>query len=160
MSESEADSDEVKVISWSLVSEAVDLCLNSTKILEDLKQEAHDISCAVQPIIEEEGKDETVSTLLAVSIFEQVTSEKMAEVQQKDPTLELVYWWVKIKNISYSQNEIKGCEKIFTPVQQTGYKKGVLHQHFTNNDVEYHQMVLPLKYQAQVLQLLHDGQGC
>ena len=28
-----------------------------------------------------------------------------------------------------------------------------------NNDVEFHQMVLPLKYQAQVLQLLHDGQG-
>ena len=38
-------------------------------------------------------------------------------------------------------------------------KKGVLHQLFINNNVEYHQMVLPLKYQAQVLQLLHDGQG-
>ena len=38
-------------------------------------------------------------------------------------------------------------------------KKGVLHQLFINNDVEFHQMVLPLKYQAQGLQLLHDGQG-
>ena len=38
-------------------------------------------------------------------------------------------------------------------------KKGVLPWLFINNDVEYHQMVLPLKYQAQVLQLLHDGQG-
>ena len=31
--------------------------------------------------------------------------------------------------------------------------------HNMNNDVEYHQMVLPLKFQAQALQLLHDGQG-
>ena len=39
-------------------------------------------------------------------------------------------------------------------------KKGVLHQLHINSDVEYHQMVLPIKFQAQVLQLLHDGQGC
>ena len=38
-------------------------------------------------------------------------------------------------------------------------KKGVLHQLYINNDVEYHQMVISLKYQAQVLQLLHDDQG-
>ena len=38
-------------------------------------------------------------------------------------------------------------------------KEGVLHWLFINNDVEYHQIVLLLKYQAQVLQLLHDGQG-
>ena len=30
---------------------------------------------------------------------------------------------------------------------------------YISNDVEYHQMVLPIKYQAQVLQLLHDDQG-
>ena len=38
-------------------------------------------------------------------------------------------------------------------------KKGGLHQLYINNDVQYHQMVLPIKFQAQVLQLLHDGQG-
>ena len=37
--------------------------------------------------------------------------------------------------------------------------KGVLHWLFINNDVEYHQMVLPLKYLAQVLQLLHGSQS-
>ena len=37
-------------------------------------------------------------------------------------------------------------------------KKGEQHQLFINNDVEYHPTI-PLKYQAQVLQLLHDGQG-
>ena len=38
-------------------------------------------------------------------------------------------------------------------------KKGVLHRLYIHNDVEFHQMVLPIKYQAQVLHLLHDGQG-
>ena len=38
-------------------------------------------------------------------------------------------------------------------------KKAVLHRLYINSDVEYHQMVLPIKLQAQVLQLLHDGQG-
>ena len=41
--ESEADSDECEVISYSSVCEAVDLCLNSTKIPEDLKQQVQDI---------------------------------------------------------------------------------------------------------------------
>ena len=38
-------------------------------------------------------------------------------------------------------------------------KKGVLHCLYINNDVEYHQMAIPMKYQAQVLHLLHDGHG-
>ena len=46
-SESEADSDECEVISYSSVCKAVDLCLNSTKIPEDLKQGVQDISCAI-----------------------------------------------------------------------------------------------------------------
>ena len=39
------------------------------------------------------------------------------------------------------------------------FKQGVLHQAYINNHVEYHQMILPITYQAQVLQMLHDGQG-
>ena len=38
-------------------------------------------------------------------------------------------------------------------------KKGVLHQLYINIDADYHQLVHPIKYQAQVFQLLHDGQG-
>ena len=43
----------------------------------------------------------------------------MAEEQQKDATLELVNKLViagEVKNISYSQNKIKSCVKIFAPV--------------------------------------------
>ena len=88
--ESEANSEKFEIISYSSVCEAVDLCLNSIRIPEDLKQEAQNISCA---IMEEEDKNENkiVSSLNAVSTFECVTPEQMAEEQQKDPTLKLVY---------------------------------------------------------------------
>ena len=80
--ESQTDSEEFEVFLYSLICEAVDLCLNSTKIPKDLKQEALDISCA---IMEEEDKNENeiVSSLNAVSIFKHVTPETMAEEQQK-----------------------------------------------------------------------------
>ena len=34
-----------------------------------------------------------------------------------------------------------------------------MHQLCINNDVEYHQMIFPLTYQVQVLQMSHDVQG-
>ena len=70
--ECEANSDECEVISYSSVCEAVDLCLNSTKIPEDLKQGVQDISCA---ILEEEdmNEDKIICSLNAVSTFEHVT---------------------------------------------------------------------------------------
>ena len=67
-------------------------------------------------------------------------------------------WW-EAKNISYSQNKIKAVKKYLLQFDRLIIKKGVLHRLYINNNVEYHQMVLPIKFQAQVLQLLHDGQG-
>ena len=48
--ESETNSDEIEDISYSSVCEAIDQCLNSSKIPEDHKQEAQITSFAVQSI--------------------------------------------------------------------------------------------------------------
>ena len=77
-----------------LVCEAFDQCLNGSKIPEDLKQEAQEISCVVQSIVEEEDKqeiDKIVSEVNAFSVFGKVTPEEMKEEQQKDLILKLVY---------------------------------------------------------------------
>ena len=72
-----------------MVCEALDQCLNGSKIPEVLKQEAQDISCTVQTIVEEEDKlyeeelKEVVSKINAVSIFGNVSPEDMKEEQQK-----------------------------------------------------------------------------
>ena len=175
------DSNEVEVISYSatcnevetipylLVCEALDQCLNGSKIPEVLKQEAQDISCAVQSIVEEEDKQyeeelkEIVSKVNAVSIFGKVSPEEMKEEQQKDPILRLVYKQVtagkKLKTSAIAKIKSKAVRKYLLQFEQLTLKKGVLHCLYINNDVEYHQLILPIKYQAQVLKLLHDGQG-
>ena len=161
-SESKADSDECEVISHSLVCEAVDLCLNSTKMPKDLKQGVQDVSCA---IMEEEDMNDNkiVRSLNAVSTFEHVTPKQMSEEQQKDPTLELVYQLVtageKPKTSAIAKIKSKAVQKYLLQFDRLTLKKGVLHRLYIHNDVEFHQMVLPIKYQAQVLYLLHDGQG-
>ena len=81
----------VETIPYSLVCEALDQCLNGVKIPKDLKQEAQDVSCGVQSLVEEETKEEIVSIVDAVSFFGKVTPEEMKEEQQKDPILKLVY---------------------------------------------------------------------
>ena len=172
------DSDEVEVILYSatcngvetipylLVCKALDQCLNCSKIPEVLKQEAQQISCVVQSIVEEEYKqeiNEIVSGIDAVSIFGKVSPKEMKEKQQKDPILKLVYKQVtaskKPKTFAVTKIKSKAVRKYLLQFDQQTLRKGVLHQLYINNDVEYHQLILPVKYQAQVLNLLHVGQG-
>ena len=175
------DSNEVEVISYSatcnevetipylVICEALDQCLNGSKIPEVLKQEAQDISCAVQTIVEEEDKlyeeelKEVVSKVNAVSVFGNVSLEDMKEEQQKDLILGLVYKYVtageKPKTLAIAKIKSKAVRKYLLQFERLTFKKDVLHRLYINNDVEYHQMVLPIKYQAQVFKLLHDGQG-
>ena len=87
----------------------------------------------------------------------------MAEEQQKDPTLKLVYQLVtageKPKTLAIAKIKSKAVRKYLLQFNRLTLKKGVLHWLYIHNNVEFHQMVLPIKYQAQVLRLLHDGQG-
>ena len=71
--------DEIVVIPQSSVCEPLDQCLNGSKIPEDLRQQVQDISCMVQLIVEEEDKEEIVSTVNAVAIFGKITPEEMRE---------------------------------------------------------------------------------
>ena len=153
-----ATSNEVETIPYSVVCEALDQCLNGSKITEVLKQEAQDISCVVQTIVEEEDKlykeelKEVVSKINAVSIFGNISPEDMKEEQQKDPILGLVYKYVtagkKPKTSAIAKIKSKAVRKYLLQFERLTVKKGVLHRLYINNDVEYHQMVLPLKYQA------------
>ena len=112
---------------------------------------------------EDMNEDKIVSSLNAVSTFEHVTPKQMSEEQQKDPTLELVYQLVtageKPKTLAIAKIKPKAVRKYLLQFNRLTLKKGVLHRLYIHNNVEFHQMVLPIKYQAQVLQMLHDGQG-
>ena len=112
------------------------------KIPEDLKRGLQNISCAVQSIIEEEDKDEIVSTLNAVSIFEGVTPDKMAEKQQKYPILELVYQEAtageKPKTLAIAKIKSKAVRNYLLQFNRLTIKRRLLHCLYINNDVEYY----------------------
>ena len=140
---------------FMVVCEALDQCLNGSKIPEVLKQEARDISCAVQSIVEEEDKQyeeelkEIVSKVNAVSVFGKVSPEEMKEEQQKDPILGLVYKYVtagkKPKTLAIAKIKSRAVRKYLLQFEQLTLKKGVLHCLYINNDVEYHQIDPPYK---------------
>ena len=65
----------------------------------------------------------------------------------------------KPKTLAIAKIKSKAVRKYLLQFKKLTIKKGILHCLYINNDVEHHQMVLPMKYQAKVLHLLHDGQG-
>ena len=71
--------------------EVVDSYLNIKQIADNLIQEALSISCAVQPLIEEEDAEEIEGMLNVVSILNLVTHEDKAEEQKKDPILSIIF---------------------------------------------------------------------
>ena len=120
----------------------------------------------VQSIVEEEYKqeiNEIVSEVEAVSIFGKVTPEEIKEEQQKYLILKLIYKQVtagkKPKTSAIAKVKSKAVRKYLLHFDKLTLKKGVLHQLYINNNVEYYQLILQIKYQEQVLTLLCDGQG-
>ena len=101
------------------------------------------------------NENEIVSSLNAVSTFEHVTLKQMSEEQQKDPTLKLVYQLVtagkKPKTLAIAKIKSKAMRKYLLQFNRLTLKKGVLHRLYIHNNVEFHQMVLQIKYQAQLL---------
>ena len=64
-----------------------------------------------------------------------------------------------MKSLAITKIKSKAVRKYLLQLERPTFKWGDLHQLYINNDVEYHQMIFHLKYQVQVLQMLHDGQG-
>ena len=87
----------------------------------------------------------------------------MAEEQKRDPILGLVCQFViareKLESSAIAKIKSKAVRKYFLEFGRLTFKQGGLYQLYINDDVEYHQMILPVKYQAQVPQMLHDSQG-
>ena len=120
----------------------------------------------VQSLVEEDNAEEIMGMLNAVSVFNQVTPEDMAEEQYKDPIYGVVCLYVtareKLKSLAISKIKLKAVGKYSLQFDRLIFKQGILYCLDISNDVEYKQMILSInyiKYQAQVLQMLHDGQG-
>ena len=80
---------------------------------------------------EDINENKIVSSLNAVSTFEHVTPKQMAEEQQTDSTLELVYQLViaveKPKTLAIAKIKSKAARKYLLQFDRLTLKNGVLH---------------------------------
>ena len=99
----------------------------------------------------------------AVSVFDQVPPATMAKAQTKDSVLGLVIPYVctgvKPKVSVIAKIRCKAARKYLLQFDRLILKQGVLHHIYISNDVETHQLVLPLEYHQTVLHMLHDDHG-
>ena len=87
----------------------------------------------------------------------------MAKAQTKDSMLGVVIPFVckgvKPYGLVISKIRCKALHKYSLQFNWLLLKQGVLHQIYITNDVESHQLVLPLKYHEALLHMLYDDYG-
>ena len=98
-----------------------------------------------------------------VELFSHITPEQMAEFQGSDNQIGPILQWVKdskfpSKSILYRVKS-KATRKLFYQLDRLVLKQGVLHRLYINEDMEYHQLVLPQRLQGRVLRSVHNDMG-
>ena len=158
-SESDSEDEDWQVISYSTVCDMLNYHLGSTKLPRDVKLQVQSIA----EELEEINTDPVIAHSSAVNIFPQISPAEMSQQQQKDNQLSLVYSMVQDGN-KPSLSQIKRVKskyvrRLLLQYDRLIIKQGVLHRLYFNNDEEYHQLVLPIKYRQQVKELCHDDMG-
>ena len=98
-----------------------------------------------------------------VNIFSHVTPKEMAEFQQADNQISVVYLWVREgktppKSVFYKTRS-KTLRKLFHQFERLTLKKEVLHRLYISEDMEYHQLVLPQRFHSKILRSVHNDMG-
>ena len=163
--DSDDDSDDPVLLSYATISDIIKLVLGDNKIPFTIKKKAH----AASNLLEGEKSPEfhaipdLTAQTSAVSVFDQVPPASMAEAQLKDSVLGLVIQYickrVKPKGSVIAKIRCKAAWKYLLQFDRPVLKQGVLHRIYISNDVETHQLVLPLEYHKTVLHMLHDNYG-
>ena len=113
--------DRVDVISYSLVFEVVDLHLNGTKVSSNIKTTVQNISCAVEPLDEEEGHQEIAALFNSSSVSDQISLAVMSAKWQKHPVLGLVHQYVATGNKFKSSEIAKVKSNVACKFEQLGF---------------------------------------
>ena len=134
--------------------------IGRVKISHNLKERIE----MVGTTYEDMGKGELPSVQSnVVELFSHITPEQMAEFQGSDNQIGPILQWVKdskspSKSILYSSKS-KATRKLFYQLDRLVLKQAVLHHLYINEDMEYHQLVLPQRLQGRVLRSVHNDMG-
>ena len=147
-------------ISSEVISQELTGLIGGVKISHDLKERIEMMGTAYEDM----GGGELLSVQSnVVELFSHITPEQMAEFQGSDNQIGPVLQWIKdgkfpSKSILY-RIKSKATRKLFHQLDRLALKQGVLHRLYINEDMEYHQLVLPQRLQGRVLRSVHDDMG-
>ena len=147
-------------ISSEVISQELTGVIGGVKISHNLKERIE----IVGTTYEDMGEGESLSIQSnVVELFSHITPDQMAEFQGLDNQIGPILQWVKdgkfpSKSILYHVKS-KATRKLFYQLDRLVLKQGVLHHLYINEDMEYHQLVLPQRLQGRVLRSVHDDMG-
>ena len=140
--------------------ETLDIPLGGTKLSRELRARLQTVDMAHVELGEVESIEVTTNY---VSVFNTVLPEIMAQYQRADNQIGPVIKWVESgtppsKSDLY-QIRSKLTRKMLYQFDRLILKEGVLHPLYTDQDMEFHQLVLPQRYHSKILKAVHDDMG-
>ena len=152
-SDRDRNSDDPVMLSYATIYNIIELVLGDTKIPFNIKRKAQAASNSLEGeknIPEFHAIPDLTAQTSAVSVFDQVPPATMAKAQCKDSVLGLVIPYihkgVKPKGLVIAKIRCKAAQKYLLQFNRLVLKQGVLHHIYISNNVETHQLVLPLEY--------------
>ena len=154
------EEEEWEAVCYSTVSETFSNVIGGQGLGRNLWERIQVIDSAYEAL-------ELMDPIEVVTNFTEVITsilpERMAELQHQDNQISPALNFVKEDKIPTKNNIYKvrsrNARKLFYQFDRLILKKGVLHWLYIQEDIEYHQLVLPQKLQSKVLEALHDNIG-
>ena len=133
------------------VCEILDLGTGGTKLDYALKAHLQAVDAAHMELGESEPIEVTTNYVL---IFNTVPPETIAQHQSTDNQIAPVLKWVESGKICS-----KLMRRMLHQFDWLVIKEGVLHRLYIDQDMEFHQLVLPQRYHSRILKAVHNGHG-
>ena len=138
----------------------LDIPLDGTKLSRELRARLQTVDTAHVELGEAEPIEVTTNY---VSVFNTVLPETMAQYQRADNQIGPVIKWVESgtppsKSDLY-QIRSKLTRKMLYQFDRFILKEDVLHRLYIDQDMEFHQLVLPQRYHSKILKAVHDDMG-
>ena len=153
------ESEEYETISYEVISDDLTELIDGIKIPIELKKE-------IQRSIHEEPQresDNIQGTSAMVDVLSKVSPEMMRQAQEEDLEIGKVRCYVMLaRKPSLAQIRKLKSKIVCRYLRQFDWLvfiKGVLHRIYEENGSKYHQLILPIEYQAQAMAMLHDENG-
>ena len=155
---SDTESDGYKTISYDVMCDDLSEVIKGEKLPLDLKRAVQIETSQQAP---DSGKINVHSEM--VDILSRVTPSMMKEAQEEDVDISKTICYVKSgkKPMLAQIRKVKSrpVQRYLHQFDRLVFRQGVLHRVYEQDGAKYHQLILPIEFSAQAMELLHDQQG-